>query len=102
MISLTPQFLALVKKILKDHVPGREVRVFGSRATAQIKPYSDLDLVIMGSVKCCPKRLYALKDAFEESNLPFQVNVLDWNAISPSFRAVIEKKYSVIQRDTSS
>ena len=38
-----------------------------------------------------------LKEAFEESELPFRVDVLDWQATSPQFRKVIEKQYEILQ-----
>ena len=41
--------------------------------------------------------LAELKEAFQESELPFRVDLLDWNAISDEFRTVIEKSgYEVI------
>jgi len=30
------------------------------------------------------------------SDLPFRVDILDWNAISPEFKKVIEQGYEVI------
>jgi DNA-directed RNA polymerase beta subunit len=36
-------------------------------------------------------RLAALKEAFQESDLAFRVDVLDWHALSPEFRGVIER-----------
>ena len=101
MINLSARDLALVKRILRKYFPDREVRVFGSRATSHIKPYSDLDLVVMGSSKLPSRKLYALKDALEESDLPIRVEVLDWNAISDSFRSVIGKRYKILQKPAS-
>ncbi|MDO8686348.1 MAG: hypothetical protein Q7J78_06740 [Clostridiales bacterium] len=37
-----------------------------------------------------------IKEAFEESDLPFRVDVLERNAISPEFQKVIEQGYEVI------
>ena len=36
-------------------------------------------------------------EAFEASDLPFRVDVLDWHRISESFHKVIEQAYEVIQ-----
>ena len=38
-----------------------------------------------------------LIEAFQESGLPFRVDVLDWHAISPEFRLVIKRKYEVLK-----
>ena len=37
-----------------------------------------------------------IQDAFDESTLPFRVDVLDWHRISPSFRRVIQDKYDIL------
>ena len=52
----------------------------------------------MGARALDPDALRRLKEAFEESDLPFRVDVLDWHAISSAFRGVIEKKYEVVQK----
>lgn len=97
MIDISPADEAIVNEILKKYVPKCEVRVFGSRHTWTAKSYSDLDLAIVGDVRLDKKVLYALQEAFEESELNFRVDVLDWHAISDEFRAIIEQGYSVIQ-----
>jgi len=37
------------------------------------------------------------KYAFSESDLPFMVDVLDWNTVSPRFREVIAGAYEILQ-----
>jgi predicted nucleotidyltransferase len=97
MIDLNPGHLALVKNILAAHLPAVEVRAFGSRVTGQARAYSDLDLVIVGRQKIDRPTLYRLEEAFVESELPFRVEVLDWQRLSGSFRRVIEQAYVVLQ-----
>ena len=97
MIDLRPDHLATVKGILAAHVPACEVRAFGSRATWTAKDYSDLDLAIAGADPLDRVTLGRLQEAFEESNLPMRVDVLDWHAISEGFRNVITQGYVVVQ-----
>jgi len=97
MIDLPPSQIETVKRILSEHVPECEVRVFGSRIKQAAKAWSDLDLAIVGTDKLGQHALYDLKEAFEESDLPIRVDVLDWHAISPEFRAVIDGDHEVIQ-----
>jgi uncharacterized protein len=97
MIDLRENYLQIVKSILAGHVPGQEVRIFGSRVTGEARDYSDLDLVIMGQQKIDRRTLYDLAEAFEESDLPMRVDVLDWQRISETFRGVIEQAYVVLQ-----
>lgn len=98
MIDISDKDLHLVKEILTMHVPDCEVRVFGSRYKGNAREYSDLDLVIIGKVNLEWQKLADLKEAFDESDLSFRVDILDWNALSSSFRDVIQKSgYEVIQ-----
>jgi predicted nucleotidyltransferase len=98
MIKISNEHLAIVLNILQEFVHDCEVRVFGSRYHFTAREYSDLDLIIVGTEKLDYKVFADLKEAFEESNLPFRVDVLDWHAISDEFRQVIEKGYEVIQQ----
>ena len=91
MIDLSPRNLEIVKRVLRDHVPGCEVRAFGSRATWTAKDYSDLDLALVGESEIGDATLARLREAFEDSSLPMRVDVLDWHGISPAFRKVIER-----------
>ncbi|MDE2766057.1 MAG: nucleotidyltransferase domain-containing protein, partial [Chloroflexota bacterium] len=60
--------------------------------------YSDLDLAVVGEEPLPRPALSRLREAFEESNLPMRVDVLDWRAIPDSLRATIERRYAVVQR----
>ena len=97
MIDLPPHHLEVVRDILCRHVPDCEVRVFGSRIRGTTKPYSDLDLAIVGPDKLPRDRMRLLCEAFEDSTLPIRVEAVDWHAISPEFRAVIENGYEALQ-----
>ena len=96
-MDLRPDHLAVVKEILKNRVPFAEVRAFGSRVTGKAKKHSDFDLVVVAKGPLTSPLLSLLKGDFEESNLPFRVDVLDWYAISGRFQSLILKKYEIIQ-----
>ncbi|MBC7961848.1 MAG: nucleotidyltransferase domain-containing protein [Steroidobacteraceae bacterium] len=97
MLDLDPGHLHEVRQILQLLVPDHAVRAFGSRVQGNAKPFSDLDLAVMGSAPLDFRQLAALKDAFAESDLPFRVDVVDWAATSESFRKIIEKVYELVQ-----
>lgn len=88
--GMCAQELALVQSILDTLLPMHEVRMFGSRARGTPKPYSDLDLVIMGETPVALSTLGQLREAFADSDLPWRVDVIDWASTSPEFRAHIE------------
>lgn len=81
--------LETVLAILRQYAPGRDVRVFGSRATRTAKPFSDLDLVLMGDVPLSASAMADLREAFSESDLPFKVDIVEWAKTRESFRRVI-------------
>ncbi len=99
MIDVLPADLEIVLHILKHYAPDHEARAFGSRRTHKAKKYSDLDLVLVGEVRLDWRQMAKIKEAFEESTLPYRVDVLDWNAISPEFKKVIEEHgFEVIRK----
>lgn len=80
-LHLAPAHLSLVQAILSDHVPQARVLAFGSRAAGTPRKYSDLDLAIS-----------RLKIAFEDSDLPICVDVVDWNRADSEFKAMVVKQ----------
>lgn len=86
---MTPQERAIVLRILNEIVPDREVRAFGSRVTGTAKPFSDLDLAIMGDEPLPLETRVQLEEAFSNSNLPWKVDVLDWAQTDMTFQNII-------------
>lgn len=97
MIDLPPEQLAIVRRLLAAQVPECEVRAFGSRVTGNPKPYSDLDLALLGPARLPVVRLATLREAFAESELPIRVDVIDWHAVSENFRNIVDAKFETLQ-----
>ena len=97
MIDLLNKHLLIIQDILRTHVPDCEVRAFGSRTNGTSHAGSDLDLVLVSKEPLGWKLMAKLKNAFSESNLPFEVDVLDWNVIPENFKENIEKQYEVVE-----
>ena len=91
-IDLRPDLAEIIHKILKDNLEeGTYVFAFGSRANWTAKQSSDLDLAIDSFGEKLDRKVKSnLEDAFEESNLPYTVDVVDYNFISDSFREAIK------------
>lgn len=82
-LDIRPEQLAIVRELLKKHIPDREVLAFGSRAKGTARKYSDLDLAIMGNDPVTPAARYmGLKDDLTESRLPFMVDLVEWASLS--------------------
>ena len=97
-IEIEPRHREIVAAILHRHVPRREVWVFGSRTTGQSRPYSDLDLAIGGDIPLSLAILAALSEDFENSLLPFKVDVVDWATAPDSFRQIIAPTRILLQK----
>jgi predicted nucleotidyltransferase len=97
MIDLSDKQRGIISGILQTHASGYEVRAYGSRVNGTSHAGSDLDLVVIGNEKPGWENIAKLKEAFEESNLPFRVDILDWNSIPESFQKNIKRQYTVLQ-----
>ncbi len=86
MLDLDENDLHLVRSILQRHVPGESVYVFGSRATGRSRYLSDLDLLLDRTEPLSRKIMSELIEAFDESDLPIEVDVVDLSAVSETFR----------------
>lgn len=87
----------IVQSILQQHIPQRTVWAFGSRVNGNAKPYSDLDLAILGDKPLSFSEHADLLDDFSQSDLPFKVDLVDWNLIGEEFQGIIKQDYYVIQ-----
>ena len=88
-VQLSSQQLETVKDILQQVLPGCRCMVFGSRVKGNAKKYSELDLAIDIGESISLHQLATLNDFFDESELPFTVDVVDWYRIDDDFRAHI-------------
>jgi predicted nucleotidyltransferase len=62
-----------------------EVYAFGSRVKGTNRPDSDLDLLIMDDKIIEPSLVSKLEEAFEESNIPYKVDLVVRSRIDESF-----------------
>lgn len=90
-LALASHEAATVRAILVRHLPaGVEVAVFGSRAGGKVKPASDLDLALLADGPLPLEVLAELAEAFDESSLPWKVDLVDRACVSPEFDRLIE------------
>jgi len=89
-IDLPPGHRQLVLDVLRANLPHpAKAWVFGSRATGRARRYSDLDLLIDAGRRLTFDETAKLADAFSDSDLPYRVDVVDWQTIDDRFRALI-------------
>ena len=95
-MQVSGEEIKIIIDIIKKHVPDCEVWIFGSRYHGTAKESSDLDLVVIGEYKLSLSQMADLRLAFQESDLLFSVDIIDWNKISKKFQLAISKGYKVI------
>ena len=92
MIGIQQVELSEIRQIILDHAPDCQVLLFGSRARGTHAIGSDLDLAFKrkDNMKLGLERISRLKYEFDESGLPYRVDVLDYWSVTPDFRKIIE------------
>lgn len=86
VLDLNESDAVLVRSILQQFVPNESVYVFGSRATGRTRYLSDLDLLLDRSEPLDRATMRELLDAFDESDLPIEVDVVDLSTVTDTFR----------------
>ena len=89
-----------MQQILCDALPANaQAWVFGSRATWKTKRSSDLDLAIDAGRPLTRRESGDLAEAFDESDLPYKVDLVDMHTVSPTFKAIIERDMVRLERN---
>ena len=96
MIRMTPREREIVGSILERRISGLEVWAFGSRVDGNPRPFSDLDLAIVSDQPLSLSLLAELAEDFEQSDLDFKVDLLDYGRLPPSWKARIKAHHETI------
>lgn len=95
-MDITPDQREILVEIVRRFIPGVVVWAYGSRVKGTARPYSDLDLVVFTT----PEQRHLvleLKEALDESDLPFLVNPLIWDELPDAFHQSIAARHVVMQ-----
>ncbi len=94
-IDITADQRKTLLALLKRHLPNTTAWAYGSRVKWTSRPQSDLDLVVFTKPEQ-ERRVSELREAFEESNLPFRVDLLVWRTLPEQYRKQIEAEHVVL------
>ncbi len=94
-IDITAERRKIVLALLGKYLPNTTAWVYGSRVKWTARPQSDLDLVMFATPEQ-RVRVGELREAFEESNLPFRVDLFVWDEVPELFRKQIEADHVVL------
>ena len=94
-IDITAKQRKIVTDLLERHLPDTAAWIYGSRVKWTARPQSDLDMVVFATPEQ-NGRVSDLREAFEESNLPFRVDLFVWAAVPEQFRKQIKSEHVVL------
>ena len=96
-IDITADEYNTIKQVLNNYLRDCNVYVFGSRAKNTARINSDLDLALesISGAKIASTIIIDLKEAFNNSNLPYGVDIIDLNNISNTFRTLINQEKKI-------
>lgn len=94
IIDVEQRHYQTIKETLARFLPYKKVIAYGSRVKWNASETSDLDLAVFDATQ---KEIYEAKEAFDESNIPFIIQILNWETIPQDFKENIEQKYHILQ-----
>ncbi len=95
-LTVNPQQRQLLLALLRQWLPGVLILAYGSRVNGTARPNSDLDLVAF--IPPTHRHLLsAAREALDESNLPFLVDLHAWDDLPARFHDNIRSNSVVIQ-----
>ncbi len=94
-IDITPQQRKIISSLLETYLPNTVTWVYGSRVKGTARPSSDLDMVVFASAEQTTN-VFLLREALDESDLPFRVDLFVWDEIPAQFRKNIEAEHKVL------
>ena len=88
------KFLKQVRELALTwvHPDQADIFLFGSWAKGSQKKHSDIDLAILPKKPLSADLLPKLREAFEESRVPYRVEVVDLSSTDAGFRKTVEQR----------
>jgi len=80
---------------IERFLPKATVWAFGSRVKGTCRPASDLDLAVHCDKQTALTSLIQLNAVLEESDIPYKVQVLDYNRLPKNMQDNIKQEYAV-------
>ena len=75
--------------ILEILAPIKAIWVFGSRAKGTARSFSDIDICLQNDLQIPDSELAQYRIEFQESNLPYKVDLVDFHDVDDDFRKLI-------------
>lgn len=87
-MDMSDKYLQEIKTIVSNrlNMPKTQVFIFGSRANKNAREFSDVDIGFISTEKIPLFTISLLREDFENSNIPFSVDLVDFTKVSEDFK----------------
>jgi ribosomal protein S18 acetylase RimI-like enzyme/predicted nucleotidyltransferase len=92
-LQIQQNHLYIIKEILKEY--DFSFFAFGSRVIGNNKQLSDLDIFYFEDIPNI--EIFKIEEAFEESDLPFKIDIISFKKCDQSFQKILLKNYLCIK-----
>lgn len=96
MAAIARETLEVILAHVRARLSPLAIYVFGSQATAQAQPGSDLDIAVLGPAPYDPwtlfmlsEELVSLQEQYPQNGPPSELDLLDLNAVPPTMQVSI-------------
>ncbi|MBN2020161.1 MAG: nucleotidyltransferase domain-containing protein [Sedimentisphaerales bacterium] len=97
-ITIPVPYLRYILEQIELYIPRTTVWAFGSRIKSSHRPTSDLDLAVLCDKETAKSQLLKLVEVFVESDIPFKVQLLDFNRLPENMQENIKKEFVVLHQ----
>jgi len=78
------QYLTKLKSLIEQKIGKEPVKIFIYGSSLERDNFRDIDLGIEGQLSA--RQISELREYFEESTFPYQIDIIDFNQVSPDFK----------------
>lgn len=102
MYGLSADLLSNIKHLMAQHLGIDEAWLFGSRATGNFRPGSDIDMAIKGD-KLTLNDIITLSIAFDDLETPYRFDLILYHRINePALQEHIDRAGKLLYQKTAS
>ncbi len=94
-LNIKPEHLKMLKDIFQQYCPKAEIWVYGSRIKNQSHDGSDIDMVVK-DFNDSNKNIAELKQLLNDSNVPFLMDIQEFDKLPDYFQKEILNEYEVL------
>ncbi len=94
-LNIKPEHLKMLKDIFQQYCPNAEIWVYGSRIKNQSHDGSDIDMVVK-DFNDSTKNIAELKQLLNDSNIPFLMDIQEFDKLPDYFQKEILNEYEVL------